>query len=545
MRRVRTILLLLFACLLIGGYFTLRALGIFSVAPMVKSVPRGDQEIAYIQAATNGSSWERFVTGLRRLKMEFPDLVVDESNTFPEQTAEVPEISLGFKGSPAKLWIRWYKVTSEAGMHDWVRELANRAPPPLAITGLGSSDRARELAMVLREQPNWRGNPPLLLLDTATANEVYQQDEKTGHPVQGSLMSLYPERTFRFCFSNRQMAEAMRDFVWSHPDLWSIDSSLPSLAAVPMAACGDLWGSLSPLTLGTRLMLPDVRVLEWSDDPYSTDLSWQFRRAQDQPGYPASSVESYSLDYSVGCYYWPNRPEAKGIEKVLRDKVTPDQRLLLVLPTGEKPARRFLHGLASTAPVEIRDVIALTGDAVSFNVLYRDRNIAWNIQDMPVPLIIFCHQNPVAWPDQTVHTKAPAAPSPGVPGAGGTDDELLNADIGRLLLKAAFGDSLNERGSARPAPIVSGADELAARLRAARLGDAPAPFFSADGNRTGGSGEYIVCLRPLFKGAMVLPQAKIEVWSRKPGARWELVREPLDVEYADAPRGGGGGHGGF
>jgi hypothetical protein len=528
MRRVRTILLLLFAGLLAGGYFTLKALGIFATTPLVKSVPRGDQEIAYIQAATNGASWERYVSGLRRLKDELPDLILDESNAFPEQTAEVPELSLSFKGSAAKLWIRWYKVSSEAGIREWVHELAGRVPAPLAFTGLGSSDRGRELAEALREPQPWHGSAPLLLLDTATADEIYQQDPKTGHAVHSSLKNLYPGRTFRFCFSNRQMAEAMRDFVWSHPDLWSIDSALPSLTGVPMAAGGDIWGSLSPLALGARLVLPDIRVLEWSDDPYSTDLGLQFRPAQDEPGFPANSVETYSLDYSVGCYYWPNRPEAQGIEKLLHHKATPDQRLLLVLPTGEKPARRVLRGLATAAPREVRDVVAVSGDAISFNVIYRDRDTAWNIQDMPVPLVLFCHQNPVAWPDDSAKTRTPGARS-----ASATDDELLNADMGRLLIQAAF-----QRGA-----LVAGADELAARLRQVRLGNAPTPFFSADGNRTGGSGEYIVCLRPKFEGGWVLPSATIEVWSRKAGAAWERVRE-LAVDY-DAPRGGGSGHGGF
>jgi len=535
MRRVRTILLLLFAGLLLGGYFTLRALGIFTTTPMVKSVPRGHQEIAYIQAATNGTSWERFVAGLRRLEGEVPGLVVDPTNAFPEQTAEVPELAIGFKGSAVKLWIRWYKVSSEAGIRDWVQELAGRDPAPLAITGIGSSDRARELAEVLSAVHAWHGKRPLLLLDTATADEIYLQDPDTGQPIHTSLLSLYPERSFRFCFSNRQMAEAMRDFVWNHAGLWSFDSAvpasaLPAVVGVPMAASGDVWSSLAPLTLGARLSLPDVRVLEWSDDPYSTDLGLQFCRLQDQPGFTASSVESYSLDYSVGCYYWPNRPEAEGIEKVLRHKITPDQRLLLMLPTGEKPARRFLHGLATMAPAEMRDVVALTGDAISFNVVYRDRNIAWNVQDMPVPLVLFCHQNPVAWPAGSVKTKTAGARDPS-----GTDDELLNADMGRLLIQAAFTDSNR---------VVADADELAVRLRQARLGDAPTPFFRADGNRTGGSGEYVVCLRPTFRAGLVLPSATIEVWSRRPAAPWELVREPLVVDY-DAARGGGGGHGGF
>lgn len=536
MRRIRIVLILLFVGLLVTGYITLRALGFFgaSAGARAKAVPKGDQEIAYIQAATSGSSWERFVSGIRHLRDEFPDLEIDEASAFPDQTAAVPEIGLGFKGCPSKLWIRWYKMTSEAGIRDWVAELARRNPAPLAITGTGSSDRARDLAEALTAQKDWHGQPPLLLLTTATADEIYRHDEATGRPIPLALMSLYPGRTFRFCFSNRQMAEGVRDFVWSHPYVWAIDSSLPSLAGAATAAGGDVWGSLSPFALGARLQLPDVRVLEWSDDPYSTDLSAQFREVLNTPGHEANSVASYTLLYSVGGYYRPNPSEAAGIKKLVDQMLyAPDQRHLLVLPAVEKPARRILRGLAATAPAEVRNIVAVTGDSISFNIIYRDRDIAWNIQDMPVPLVFFCHQNPVAWAED------PGKPKSRSRAASATDDMLLNADIGRVLLEAFFTDCPKKRQPGTPTPtLVANADELATRLHKARRQDGQAPFFSADGNRRGGSGEYVVCLLPHFEGGRVLPSATIKVLSRQGGGRWQLVRI-LDVDYADSPRGGG------
>src|SRR5438094_528019 len=83
--------------------------------------------------------------------------------------------------------------------------LALGTPPPLAIIGGGSSDRARDLARALNALHPVLPSPPLLLITTATADEVGSQDEDNSEP---DLMKVYPERSFRFCFTNRQMAEA-------------------------------------------------------------------------------------------------------------------------------------------------------------------------------------------------------------------------------------------------------------------------------------------------------------------------------------------------
>ena len=59
----------------------------------------------------------------------------------------------GFSGS---VRIRWYKVTDEASQEAWVKALAARDRPPIAVLGGWSSDRAKELADAMRDAP-WSG----------------------------------------------------------------------------------------------------------------------------------------------------------------------------------------------------------------------------------------------------------------------------------------------------------------------------------------------------------------------------------------------------
>src|SRR3954471_24657238 len=89
-------------------------------------VPDGDQEVAWIHAATSGASWERFVAGVHRCRHDWPRLQVDESRAFLDQTTAVPEVVLGVDGSPGRLYIRWYKLTSTTDERLWVTRLATR-----------------------------------------------------------------------------------------------------------------------------------------------------------------------------------------------------------------------------------------------------------------------------------------------------------------------------------------------------------------------------------------------------------------------------------
>jgi hypothetical protein len=408
-------------------------------------------------------------------------------------------------------------MTSDAGQEHWVQELARRTPPPLALIGGGSSDRARDLAQALAVQKQWQGKPPLLLLTTATADQLYVGGEQN---VLLNLMDIYRGRSFRFCFTNGQMAEAVRDLVWSHPLLKPTGSPVPAVSGL---GSGDGWNALTLLAAGPPLPPPDVHVLEWRDDPYSIDLSNQFRRLLASRRDECGDVIADRLAYSVGDCYLPNRPETEEIRKlVLRLAVAGEQKQLLVLPAMQKPARRVLRGLCTAAPQDVPNLIAVSGDSISFNDVYRDRDIMWNLPETPVPLFFFCHQNPAAWPEPG------DPPGPRTRFPNGTDDELLNAEIVRILLAALFAEN-------NPAQLLDDADVLKERLFS-RWPD----FFEKDGNRKGGSGEHVVCLRPHFANGLVLPRATLEVWSRQ-GGGWRQVKE-LAVEY---PANAGGAHGGF
>src|SRR5262249_13912530 len=146
----------------------------------------------------------------------------------------------------------------------------------------------------------------------------------------------------------------------------------------------------------------------------------------------------------------------------------------------------------------------------------------------------FCHQNPVAWAETAAETAAAAAnlePS-------GTDDELLNADIIGTLVEAAFG--LPQRIAGAKAPpagpaataLQTNSQELNSDIKRRR-----ADYFRADGNRKGGSGEYLVCLRPIIQDGLVMPEAILEVWQRGSTGEdhkfWRRIFHRL-IYYADS-----------
>ena len=70
------------------------------------------------------------------------------------------------------------------------------------------------------------------------------------------------------------------------------------------------------------------------------------------------------------------------------------------------------------------------------------------------------------------------------------------------------------------------ADKLAAKLRGPDLLSKEKPFFTEDGERRTGKGEYIVVLRPQYEGDRVLRDAAYDVYTREKG-QWKPVRPPL------------------
>ncbi len=503
-----SMLVLLSVVLAVGA----AALVLWSPPPEIRAAPLRDDEseVVWLYPATNESTWERFVTAVSkaasRLAADYPGLEVRiDDAAFPRHTNAHPELAVTVRGGSQRLVFRWYKLTSDQNTRQWVAALLDGSRrPPLAIIGGNSSDQAREIALALKNEVARRhlATAPLLLLTAATADRV----QVPGQPDPAALVSLHAGRTFRFCFTNQQMAEAVTRFVSARDELRP-DPGPPYVAM-------------------------------WDDDAYSKDLTGRFCTVLQAPlaggSGPAPLPVSETIDYSVGGFDQPNRWEAPAIERLMRTKIekfSDQKRPLLVLAApSSQPARRVLRGLARTAPAEARRFVVLTGDALSFNTVYRDRDVLWPVQDLPFDLVFFCHRNPVdesagflRGDPQAAGTTAPAT---------GTEDLLLDMDIVEALVQAVG------QGDAVPAD----GDALAARLRQARWregrvafgGDGP-ELFDGDGNRRDGTGEHIVWLRPDVQGARVLPQAAIEVYDRQgqdPGGSWHPVRR-LAVDYDD------------
>jgi hypothetical protein len=548
---LRPSLVLLVACALLLGAAA------YALWPRMQSVPlpvpADSREVVWLYAATNTAAWERFVsamsTAVKRLQNEQPELgllPLDDRRAFPRETTAVPEVTLAAEGK-GKLLFRWYKLTSEWKTDRWVEALLRREPPPLAIIGGSSSDPAIELANALEaERVAARLDAaPLLLLTTATASEGRRHRDQLPQP----LTSLYPGRTYRFGFTNKQMAEALTRFLY----------------------CQD----------GLRPDADPVYMTFWEDDRYSLDLTEQLLAALSRPvemraaardwAWAAGRVTgAFPLDLSgaywrrlatwppsepiccsVGSFSQPNRWEADAARNLL-DKFSrhPAQRPPLILPAGSsQAARRFLRGLVRASPAEARRLVVVTGDGLAFNVIYRDRNVTWPIQDLPFDLVFFCHRNPV----DPIHFCAEEEADAGSSSAGqreptGTEDLLLFVDIVEVITQAAFaGDEVSASG-----------DELGRSLRRARwqkigsdgrarFGRDGAPLFDERGNRSSGTGGHVVWLHPAIEGRRRLPRAQISVWSWQAGedsqdttgwgGHWRASRQPLRVEY-DVPHGG-------
>jgi hypothetical protein len=510
-----------------------------------RPVPEGDQEIVWLYAATNAAPWERFVTAAGTMKKRLEgssaglELEIDDHNAFPELTTAVPELAISVKGRPGRLLFHWYKLTSDLKTTDWVKALVLRRPPPLAVIGGGSSDLAIELANCLREATDAQAlgaAAPLLLLTTATADAA---DEEPG-PVDQPLTGLYPGRVFRFCFTNRQMAEAVVHFVWSQNDL--------------------------------RPDSDPFYVTHWQDDPYSRDLNMRFCDALRLPtalaaaghwgwqaggaaaggvllGDPfwgqfhASTPESFRIPYSVGTFTAPNRWEVEEAGQLMQaklEKYPQQKRPLLVVPADAQPTRRFLRALARIAPSEARHFVVVTGDAISFNTVYRDRNMSWPVQDLPMPLVFFCHRDPVDRDAGFQEQDSPPTAADDSTAAAGTEDLLLFVDILETLVQASYAHDPSNK-----APLPAVGEALKQRLVKARwwkegnrvsFSQGGQLLFDGDGNRRSGTGEHVVCLQPAFKGEAVLPEATITVWSLQAdmlsGRRWWHRRERLEhVQY--------------
>jgi hypothetical protein len=526
---------------------TAQGLGLWEGArgPSVKELAADEQEIAWIDPATNTDVWAQLTAGLTRLEEDWPsvdgargrlkvDLGHEPGGAFPQRTADVAEVALFFAEAPRqKLWLRWYKISGDNPAEMWVEKLRARARPPLAMVGGGSSDRAFQLARILRDaQSSWRGTPPLLLITMATA--------EAERPLRGDtpgerLMNVYAGRTFRFCFTNGAMVKAVLGFLRENPQVWVEPAALPSAAATAGAvACADPPSALAFLQAAGHLG-PRLFAVSWQDDSYARDLELLFRSDCKEWHPCATALDLGTLPYSVGDTFQPNAAETTSVDLFLSQN-PPPPRSILVLPAAAQRMRRYLGFLCLQDQRLARNLVVVNGDAISFHNVYRDRDFAWNVLDLPVPVVFFAHRNPVdsnaalnwrfSWTrDEEKHLSTT-----------GTHDLLLYRDIIEAMLHAAFEDGR----------LLGDADRVALRLRHTRWRAAPpgadpsnphynrtendlvdqlasgSELFDVDGNRRIGTGEHIVWLRPNFHDnrLLALQPCTISIWRFRaaPGA---------------------------
>src|SRR4029079_4871098 len=106
------------------------------------------------------------------------------------------------------------------------------------------------------------------------------------------LMYIYTDRSFRFCFTNRQMAEAICDF-----------------ARVQLSQDQNL-----------QVTSSEISLLSWADDPYSGDLAQQFAENWRIPTdlTPNPRVWSQRIPHNVGILNQPNRLESEARDHLLK-----------------------------------------------------------------------------------------------------------------------------------------------------------------------------------------------------------------------------------
>lgn len=501
----------------LGGCFIWSALSRQNL-PLVRPVPPGDQEIAWLHMPTAYETWDNFLRGLKRVEFSgaIPHLYVDDSRAYPQRTTAVPEVVVGRSDRAGRLHFRWYKVTDTLSQSRWMELLLQRSPPPLAVIAGWSSDRAVELAEVLRSAPH--PHKPALLLTAATAEQIAVDVSMTG-PAGPRLIAIY-DKTFRFCFSNRQMAEALTDFLLNEPSLRPQGGIEPLVLAIgtahrdPAAALAALWTPEVP-----------AFAIDWQDDPYSLDLSFHLRyelnrRTPATLGAPRLVLIRSQIPFSTGPIHQPNAAESDAVLHILQHLPPPPQRTLLLLPTVTAPARRVLRALAQEQSEIGEQIVAVIGDGITVNTLFRDREVAWPISALSIPVVLFTHADPCAWDPTDNASSSPSGYALPTPAAGElrstTEDIEHFRRLCEVLLTAAYRDE--------PAALAEDAEQLCQFLRTRQC-----HFFDTEGNRRGGSGEHIVVLRPSPSGATdPTVEGTLEVYTRRdPRESWHCLHRRI------------------
>jgi hypothetical protein len=468
----------------------------------VPALSSEEQEIAWLMPATNRPNWDRFLEAARLLVAHSGgELSWASDPVLARGSRDIPGFALARRNGTGRLWFRWYKLTSDYSAEHWLAGLLRRRPKPLAILGGNTSDRALELARLLRIWHDSDSSTPALLLTTATADDVEVAPGEGLYP----LLQVYPQRSFRFCFTNRQMADALVDFLSCRPDWLPEDS---------------VWDAIT-----------------WRDDPYSEDFTNRVSDALLQRN--LGQVRKSVVPYSVGEAWLPNVRERQIIEEDLAERIaqTPASPRVLVLPTVERTARRVLIGLGQAAPLTAGQITVVVGDSISFNVVCRDRRLLWPTELLPMRVLLFAHEDPAHLMGTTSPRLAELACQTAsaigkvcgqwpvsIPAFSqlcsrhaATDDLLLWVRILQAVTQAAWTTQSSQHQPAAPGPgsHLADVETFLMRLRNFR-NEQGEPFFEADGNRRLGSGEYVVCLQPVRRPYRLDTWAVLEIWHRRP-----------------------------
>jgi hypothetical protein len=503
----------------------LLSFGVFDRPTAYRQVPPGDQEIVVLMPATSGDGWERLLAATDALQTESsanrgnPRLRVDKKRAFVEQTADVPEVALSVDGCDRKLWIRWYKLTGPYTAEKWMKELAERPTPPLAIIGGETSGRARLVGEALEAyRGQWQGAAPVLLITTATADQFDPNDAPADDATRlnwPQLINIYKGRSFRFSFTNSRMAEVVLDFVRAHDDLLWPRAVPHAVPAASLTAQPDILSQLTTLAV-QPLLGCTLHSVKWLDDSYSVDLADRFSHAFETRFTGPRGVAN-DIPYSAGDFFNASHMEVEAILVLVPEiRRLRNTRQLLVLPTGAEQARRFLRTLLrTTGRPDVKNLVVVTGDSINFNTLYRDHVVTWNIRDLEVPLVLFSHRTPV---DAAVgFRKLDEAKT--LDKSTGTEELLLYRDILQAVLLCAY----------RSGQLVDSADKLLENLRlldwvdgrihgswsetsASKLTRRPGLLFDSLGNRSKDTGEHVIVLLPEPNDQGIVVSATITVW---------------------------------
>jgi hypothetical protein len=164
-------------------------------------------------------------------------------------------------------------------------------------------------------------------------------------------------------------------------------------------------------------------------------------------------------------------------------------------------ARRFLRELSLSDPKLAQKMVVVTGDTLSLNTVYRDREVAWPVSELPSKVVFFSHANPVSreagfrpindWAD-TGHLAE----------ATSTEELIFSSQILEGLLPGLFIDTGDL--SLYLKKLTWDGDRVTV--------EKGTPLFDSVGNRNAGTGEFIGVLKPLLDPSD-RTSAKLEIWS--------------------------------